>query len=607
VAIVAAATVAAGAVAWRSLAPTPTGRGLDSYRRGDWRGAAEIARGQLKARPGDREALRLLARSSARLGRDELALGLYRRLGTEAMQAEDLFLLGHGLLRGGQEGPALVALGAALDADPDHVEALRELAIYHQSGGDLLVAAGLYDRLAAQPGWEVWGEAGLGRVRHDIRDPEGAVEALEGVLRRDKAPFRADEPAGRALRKLLARALLECGRPAEALDALQSVPARRDDSEAAWLASRALLRAGRVAEAREALTEARGYGRSDPLRPEPAPYVGAARCAECHEEIVQTQQASRHARTIQKADDPDFVPLPAEDLPDSANPSVRHTLRRVGGRIVAEARVGDDVQTALVEFAIGSGHQGTSLLARDRRGGSRELRISYYPDTGRWDRTIDHPDVPPDAEGYLGRPVVDDAARKCLDCHATDARAAREPGLPESSDRGIGCERCHGPGGNHLLAVEADFPDLAIARPRLATAEQSLALCEQCHRAPRSGLDPSDPKRIRFQAPSLARSRCYRESEGGMSCTTCHDPHADARGDAAYYEARCLRCHASSGRGSGPGEGPSRTPRASTCTVNPEKDCLACHMPRVTDAVPHSTFTDHWVRVRREDRRPDPR
>ena len=40
---------------------------------------------------------------------------------------------------------------------------------------------------------------------------------------------------------------------------------------------------------------------------------------------------------------------------------------------------------------------------------------------------------------------------------------------PEAADHSIGCEKCHGPGGNHLLAIAAKFPDLAIARPSLAS------------------------------------------------------------------------------------------------------------------------------------------
>jgi hypothetical protein len=34
--------------------------------------------------------------------------------------------------------------------------------------------------------------------------------------------------------------------------------------------------------------------------------------------------------------------------------------------------------------------------------------------------------------------------------------------------------------------------------------------------------------------------------------------------------------------------------------VNPSTGCIGCHMPAVADIVPHSTFTDHFIRVHRE-------
>ena len=84
-----------------------------SYRHRSWNQAEEFARRVLRIRPSETAALRILARSSARAGKDETAEAIYRRLGTRAMEAEDLFLLGRGLLRRDPHGPGLAALGAA--------------------------------------------------------------------------------------------------------------------------------------------------------------------------------------------------------------------------------------------------------------------------------------------------------------------------------------------------------------------------------------------------------------------------------------------------------------------------------------------------------------
>ena len=81
-------------------------RGNAAYSSGDWGRAADLARARLKAAPDDSGALRLLARATARLGRDSTANALFARLGSAALQSEDLFLLGLGLNRSGQVAEA---------------------------------------------------------------------------------------------------------------------------------------------------------------------------------------------------------------------------------------------------------------------------------------------------------------------------------------------------------------------------------------------------------------------------------------------------------------------------------------------------------------------
>src|SRR5947209_19697671 len=88
VAVAAVAALAGGAWAW--LRPgDPLARGRAAYARGDWPAALDAARDRLRDRRDDRDALRLAARSSARLGRDDAARALYRRLGDDGTQGED--------------------------------------------------------------------------------------------------------------------------------------------------------------------------------------------------------------------------------------------------------------------------------------------------------------------------------------------------------------------------------------------------------------------------------------------------------------------------------------------------------------------------------------
>jgi hypothetical protein len=406
-----------------------------------------------------------------------------------------------------------------------------------------------------------------------------------------------------AVRRLLACCLLESGQPAEAQSILQPAFQSGPDSEASWLLSRALLMRGRNAEARAALAAAAQLTIPDPLQREPAPFVGAAQCKTCHAQEFQSQQNSNHAQTLQVGTQVKTLPWPTNPFCDSDNNHVSHAIRQFGKSVEITTSVDNQTFAALIDYAIGSNHQGRSFVGRDRDGQSRELRISQYPSAPNWARTTEHPQQPPTSSGYLGRPISDESVRRCVHCHSTNFRAVQKPhGRPEAADRGIGCERCHGPGGHHLRAVETGFADVAIARPRLASAERIVALCGECHQAPES-LSPSAPGFIRFQAPSLVLSRCFTES-GSLSCVTCHNPHKNASRNASDYERICMKCHPSATSGNvRQNEAAARARTWKACSTGAERDCLGCHMPRVANAIPRSTFTDHFIRTR-DARRP---
>ena len=153
------------------------------------------------------------------------------------------------------------------------------------------------------------------------------------------------------------------------------------------------------------------------------------------------------------------------------------------------------------------------------------------------------------ANSYGGKVLSVDDLRHCMECHNTNPHAIETGTGPESADRAIGCERCHGPGGNHLKVVSShDFStsrdvDLATMRPSLASGRLPVVdLCAQCHSPRRNSalLDPESPSAVRFQGTTLTRSRCYTESEGKLDCVTCHNPHRNAEASSSWYESDAL-------------------------------------------------------------------
>jgi len=190
----------------------------------------------------------------------------------------------------------------------------------------------------------------------------------------------------------------------------------------------------------------------------------------------------------------------------------------------------------------------------------------------------------------------------------TRVAEVRNSAVASATDRSIGCERCHGPGGNHLQVVSStDFTkkganDLAIARPSLASGPAIVGLCADCHSARKKGLplEPGSAQAVRFQGTTLTWSRCYPESDGKLDCLTCHNPHKNAETNKRWYESKCLQCHSSVAGTAVLSQSPTVTTeprRQSSCPVQPESGRVDCHMPKREALMAHSRFTDHFIRV----------
>ncbi len=584
----------------------PASEAAAAYQRKDYTRAAELARGRLKTAPSDLAALKVLARASARLGRDTAANAMFSKLGSEALDAEDLFLLGVGLDHAKQKDSAEAVWKKAISLRPDHGECLSELIVRDLEQSRIGEAADRAAQLSRIPGWELRGELKLGTLRAELSDPAGAVAALRRALARPDAA-KLDDPAICYYRKLLARNLLKTGQSKEAFGLLFLDLERHADPEASWLQSRASLQEGDIPRTRSALVSSSDYRTEHPLETEPTPYVGAAQCVSCHQEQAETWEHSRHSTTLSRGVDVETLPYPDRTVVDPDNPSVTHTfLHEKGGRIRSETRVKDRVYEAVVAYAFGSPDRYLSLVANDPSGQPYILRMSRFQsgsDSG-WVRTTGHS---PDAEGdtnYQGKPV--DRAHgihACLFCHATDPRAVLDRSGPVAEDRAIGCERCHGPGGNHLKAVAAKLDDLSIVNPAKGPTEGRIRVCGQCHSQHQpSNLPRTDPFWLRFQSTTLTWSRCYTESSGALDCGSCHNPHGDAKLTEVQQDRHCLKCHATApATARAAGASASRTVdhavQASICKVNATSGCVKCHMPSTRSAAIRASYTDHYIRV----------
>ncbi len=357
---------------------------------------------------------------------------------------------------------------------------------------------------------------------------------------------------------------------------------------------------------------------------EPAPaYVGDEPCSVCHESEFQSFRRTAMGRTIGRPGGDDVLAGLAGTT-EFYSPQVdRHySVFRRGDRYFhretqkdSDGRLLYSAEEAL-SHAVGSGLNGFSYLLR--RGDRLYMSpLTYYTRKTRWDLS---PGYARGTFSSFSRPVT----VECLVCHS--GRPNPVPGTvnayrdPPFLSLHIGCERCHGPGSEHVERAgdgETDPSKLAIVNPARLTGTLRDNICDQCHlrgdarvlRPGKTHLDfragePLDETVAVFSVPleyqgeafsgisqgeRMRASRCWEESRGALGCISCHNPHAEPEPEqrADHYRRSCLGCHQQES---------CAAPPESRQSTDPPDDCISCHMPASPlEGVPHSIGTDHRI------------
>ncbi len=331
-----------------------------------------------------------------------------------------------------------------------------------------------------------------------------------------------------------------------------------------------------------------------------AHYVGSQACEKCHAEIYRRWQKTPMANVVRDPrEHPDAI---LGDL--STNNVVKFSPDQVAfvyGSLWKQryfTKVGDDYFPLPVQWEVAN----------------RKWSKYNVPATGDWWAVM----YPPDNMNRPTGPLCDGCHSVGYDIHT------KKP-----AEWNVGCERCHGPGGDHATHPTRDN----ILNPSHMNYVAASDTCIQCHSQGQPLANPIEGKyydwpvgydaglrlqdywkleshspgeagfyyfadgtahKNRMQGNDFVQSAMYRH---GVTCFDCHDAH----GTENYAQLRkpadklCLDCH---------GPLSPNGPRTATLEEHTRhKDgsagasCVACHMPAIqTEGVPNTFVHAHTFR-----------
>jgi predicted CXXCH cytochrome family protein len=332
-----------------------------------------------------------------------------------------------------------------------------------------------------------------------------------------------------------------------------------------------------------------------------AHYVGSQACEKCHAEIYAHWKKTPMANVVR-----DPRAHPEAIIPNLATNNVAKfgvdQVAFVYGSLWKQryfTKVGDDYYPLPVQWVVGN----------------KTWRPYMVPaQGGDWWASI----YPPD---NMQRPT----GPLCDGCHSVDYNIKTK----QVAEWNVGCERCHGPGSEHVAhPTRGD-----ILNPAEMDGVAANDTCIQCHSQGQPLKNPIDGKyydwpvgynvglrlqdywkledcklgettfyffpdctahKNRMQGNDFVQSVMYRHR---ITCASCHDVH----GTENYAQLRkpanqiCLDCHAAAG---------PNGPRTATLEEHTHhkagssgSDCVACHMPAIeSEGVPGAFVHAHTFR-----------
>ncbi len=320
-------------------------------------------------------------------------------------------------------------------------------------------------------------------------------------------------------------------------------------------------------------------------------FLGAQACAKCHQDKYESFQQTAHYRTSDEPNSKTILGNFEGDKKrlDTDDEKLFFEMTQSDEGFFQNLYFHDLEKKFRFDLVTGSGKMGQTYLFWDNQR-LYQHHVSYFTETDKW---INSPGYENGTACYSRAVGV-----KCLSCHATYFEELGE--VKNRLNRNnyilhISCERCHGPGKEHVDFHQAN-PDektaQKIVNPRDLDRDRMNDVCSRCHsgmlqpKQPIFSFRPGDNLGDFFdlekkgevvggvhtdnQLARLKESQCFNSSE--LTCADCHNPHQQERDNLALFSKRCINCHEVQECGMREKSQPHHS-----------ENCIDCHMPKRRD------------------------
>ena len=331
-----------------------------------------------------------------------------------------------------------------------------------------------------------------------------------------------------------------------------------------------------------------------------ARYTGSIACQRCHAEVYNRWKNTRMANVVRDPKEhPDAI------LPDLTKKDPLVTFTR------------EDIA-----FTYGS---------KWKQRYFKKVGDDYFPLSAQWDIThqIWRPYLAPAGSDWWTAFYPPDNMQRptgplCDGCHSVNYNLETKT----VTEWNVGCEKCHGPGGDHVQRPSA----ANIVNPARLDYVRANDVCIQCHSQGRPLKNPVNGKyydwavgfqagaalkdvwqleehklgettfthfpdgtahKNRMQGNDFASSLMYTH---GVTCFSCHDVHGTANNADLLKPASvmCLECH---------GPNSPNGPRAASIEQHTHhklgsrgSECIECHMPKIEQTIADVNVRAHTFR-----------